>query len=542
VGTTATSETRAVRAATTSRGGARDVLLVAALAALLLLPPLGQHMIAKSDEARFALLAQDMLRRGIWFDAQVEGQVYRNKPPLYPWAIKVLSLPGGRVTQATAQAPSTLAAIAAAVMLVLLGRDLFGRRAGLWAAFVLLTGASFFSHSQQMLPDMLVVAFGVAAAAAFWRAVNGPRPRVALVLFHVALAMGVFAKGPVGLLPMLVAAIWLIGDRGLRGLGALWSPLGLAAFAAVTVGWLAPYLALGAGSFGQNVVVHDWLGFYLGWPNPRRVAQFILDGLVGFLPWSIVIPIALAAGARSRREPAVRYALLALLVPLVAIILSFNRLDRYLLPVYPGAALLVAWWADARAASPTRGARITAWVALIGIAAALAAIPFIPAVGEAQLDAVPGVAWKLPALGALVLLLGVVAFRGLREGRPALLIQGGALIAAIAFAWSAWLIDQWTNRTQDFPGLAAALRHHARDGDFRLLTQAKLLPLDFYMGRELPRLRSTAELERYLASTDRPVALVDAQNRRRMGNGLPAGIRVLQQFRVHEQDLFIVGR
>jgi hypothetical protein len=166
----------------------------------------------------------------------------------------------------------------------------------------------------------------------------------------------------------------------------------------------------------------------------------------------------------------------------------------------------------------------------------------VPAVREARLDAIPGFAWKLPALGALVLLLALVGFRGLREGRPRLLIHGGTLLTAIALAWLAWLSDQWTNRTQDFPGLAAALRHHAEDTDLRVLTKAKLLPLDFYMGRELPRLGSPDELGRYLASTSRPIVLTDAQNLRRLHDRLPAEVRVLQQLRIQEQSLFIIGR
>ena len=84
----------------------RDALIVAAVAALLIVSPLGRHLIAYSGEARMALLARDMIERRVLFQAHVEGQLYRNKPPLYPWSIALASLPGGRVTAATAQVPS----------------------------------------------------------------------------------------------------------------------------------------------------------------------------------------------------------------------------------------------------------------------------------------------------------------------------------------------------------------------------------------------------------------------------------------------------
>ena len=101
--------------------GAREALIVAAFTALLVLPPLGQHLIAYSGEARMALLARDMIERRTLFGARVEGQHYRNKPPLYPWSIALLSLPRGHVTETTAHIPVMLAAIATAVLTCLLG-------------------------------------------------------------------------------------------------------------------------------------------------------------------------------------------------------------------------------------------------------------------------------------------------------------------------------------------------------------------------------------------------------------------------------------
>ncbi|MBI2154250.1 MAG: hypothetical protein HYU24_11165 [Candidatus Rokubacteria bacterium] len=123
-------------------------------AALLVVPPIGQRVIATSDEARFALLARDVLERGAWFDVQVRGKQYRNKPPLYPWSIAVLSLPGGRVTEARAHAPVALTAIGAVLVTFLLGDRLFGLRAGFWAALIPMCGMlSAIRHGHGKLPS-----------------------------------------------------------------------------------------------------------------------------------------------------------------------------------------------------------------------------------------------------------------------------------------------------------------------------------------------------------------------------------------------------
>jgi 4-amino-4-deoxy-L-arabinose transferase-like glycosyltransferase len=245
-----------------------------------MLPPVGTRVIASGDEARFAVLAQDMLERGTWFDARVREQRYRNKPLLYPWLITLLSLPRGRVSQATSGLPIALAAVAGVFLTVVLGHQLFSPRAGLFAGLVLATSYAYFAHSQILLPDMLVVAFGLAALCAFHASLSHPSPTGpgaaeggpasgrALVAFYGAVALGVAAKGPMGLLPLLVAVVWLLTEKGAAGLRRLVSPLGAVAFVAISTVWLLPYLLAGSRSFARGVVWEDWLAWYLGGPDP----------------------------------------------------------------------------------------------------------------------------------------------------------------------------------------------------------------------------------------------------------------------------------
>ena len=96
-------------------------LLVALVAALLIPPRLSHRQIVGSHEAVYPVVARDMLERGVWLDAQLRGDPYRYKPPLYPWAIALASWPGGAVTLTTARIPGALSAIGAVVATFLLG-------------------------------------------------------------------------------------------------------------------------------------------------------------------------------------------------------------------------------------------------------------------------------------------------------------------------------------------------------------------------------------------------------------------------------------
>src|SRR5262245_18951820 len=266
--------------------------LVCAVAAVLIMPAVGRQYITTSDEARFALIARDMLERGVWFDAIVREKHYRNKPPLYPWSIAVVSRLSGGITETTAGLPVALAAVTATLGTFLLGEALFGLRTGIAAGLVLATSYGYFQHSLELLPDMLVLGFATLAGWAFWRSTVAPDPRGWLAVFWAAVAMGCFAKGPVGLIPVPPAAVWLWSVGGFAALRRLWSGIGAIIFVAITLVWVAPFVSLGPSSFARNVVVGNWLSWYLGPPSIEPLGNVIVDGIVGFLTWTVAATIA----------------------------------------------------------------------------------------------------------------------------------------------------------------------------------------------------------------------------------------------------------
>src|SRR5262245_12011745 len=316
--------------APSDRGRWRDAALVALVTAVLVLPSLGQRFVGTTDEARFVLYAREAMAHGVLFDVRLRGKFFREKPPLYAWTIAALSLPRGRVTEGTAQLPLALAAIGGAVFTFLLGDRLFTRRAGLWAGLVLATTAGFYRHSQILLPEMMVLAFATAGAYWFWRAMEKPPGRGARVLFYAMLALALYAKGPLGLLPFLVAAVWLWTQHGRAGLLCLWNLPGLLLFIAITLTWVAPFLVLGSGTYAHTVVWQDWLLAYGSAPG-SAVPRALADALGFFAPWIALTPLVLSRALPARRNPAVAYALLLWIVPFALVMMSAHFRTRYLL-------------------------------------------------------------------------------------------------------------------------------------------------------------------------------------------------------------------
>jgi 4-amino-4-deoxy-L-arabinose transferase-like glycosyltransferase len=524
------------------------VLLVTVVAALLVLPPIGQRVIATGgyngdDEARSALLARDVIDRGVLFDVHYRWESpFRDKPPLYPWLIAACSLLGGRVTEGTARAPVALATIGVALFVFLLGEQLFGRRAGVWAALIAVTSYDVFANSQLVLPDMLVVCFATAAGWALWRAMSHPSARSALPLFYVAIALSVYAKGPLGLVPFLTAAVWISTEYGVRQVVArLWSLPGAALFAGITLSWLGPFLALGARSWLQSSVWGDWLTWYFGVPGSGP--ELLYTVMVGFLPWTVLAPLVIADALRAWKTPAVRFALLWFAVPLVVLMASANFKPRYSLSAYPGAALLVGWWADARGTARTRAGRVLGSLALIGFLV-LAASLNIPRWWHPRVRAyLPGLSWELVPVVIGLGAIGGAFFWGLRRGRPALLVHGTVLATAVTLGYGIWPYTTRYNELWNFKQFAGAVDRHARGAEaavFRYRSD-EWMSLDFYLARPPLAIETVAELRGFLSRPDRPVAVIEARDWPTVRLGLASDVRALEEMRIGRQKLLIVS-
>ena len=468
-------------------------LLIALIATVLLVPRLGHRQIIGSHEAVFPIVARDIVERGAWMDAQLRGVPYRNKPPLYPWSIAALSWPRGRVTETTAGIPVVAAAIGIVVALCLLGAQLFGRRAGAWAAIILLTSVVFFDQAVATIPDLPMIFFHLVAGLALWSLANGGGLRARLG-FYVALTLAVFTKGIPGLLPLAVALVWLPLDGGRGALRRLvWAP-GLVMFVVTTALWVVPYVMRDAHGGVGTAAWRDWLGA-VGGLRPRALGLQTLSAVLGFLPWTLVLPVALAAAWRARHARAVAFALSWFSVQALVVFAMQQQRLRYLLPLLPGAALLVAWWLD-REAAAVRARRGLAVVAVVAAVAGAALVPFALHRWDIVLRA-PSWAIGLVLLGTVT--LGALAAAGLWTGRLAPMVPAVAALSAVLLFAGGWIVDDWENGAWDFRAAALELGGVPRPlAVAALADDHELLQVDFYLGRPLAPLRSPEAIARHL--------------------------------------------
>lgn len=357
----------------------RDHLIVAAFAALVLLPGLGATGLWDYDEALWAGTAAEMGRRDNWAVPFFNGELSIQKPPFMYW----MMLAGTGIfgeTEFAYRIGSALFGIAACVITFRIGRAVFDREVGLVAGAALATATMFDVVARGATPDSELVFFctlalhcfmamgGVGGASA---SPVGRLPWWAAMLMYGAMGLAVLTKGPIGiLLPMLSIGIFLLLDGaivhggGQRGVGAFlgrcvrgvpratWQlrpVLGIVTFAAVVGPWFWVVQQQTDGAFGAGFLgTHNVQRFLQPFEKHRGSILYYLPALlIGFFPWSMfAIPTVREAALRIRGAGRAGSGTLLMVVWITTWIGFFSmaqtKLPNYILPAFPAAAVLTA--------------------------------------------------------------------------------------------------------------------------------------------------------------------------------------------------------
>jgi hypothetical protein len=212
--------------------------------------------------------------------------------------------------------------------------------------------------------------------------------------------------------------------------------------------------------------------------------------------------------------------------------------------VYPGLALLVAWWADAHGTVSTLPARLLGWTALVLAGAAILALNSPESLGLDQQPHIPGLSWEaLPLVGGAAL-GGLALFWGLRVGRPLVLVYGTVAAMVVILAYGIWPYNTRFNEFWDFRRLAAGIERHAGGAEVAVfggnVYGGRWFSMDFYAGRPLRRVQTIEEFHAFLARDERPIVVVRDPIWRIIQPELSMKVSVLEQMAVGGQNMLIV--
>ena len=475
-------------------------------AAALYLFRLGQTGLYDMDEGVYAEISREILVLGNWVTPHLDFIPFVEKPPLLYW-LNALAFKALGVSEFSARLATALAAVAGVGLVYGIGRDIWGRRAGLAAGAVLATSFGYFIFGRLMLPDMLFVSLLTAAYWGICRALlDEAPPRFAVLGGYVAMAGAVLAKGIIGIVfPVLSAGAFLVLTRDWRLLRRLELVRGPALLLLLVVPWHVLVEREIPGFLWYYVVNEHILRFFghrhLVNYATLPVAAYLAMTLVWFCPWSLFLPAALRrlwprAASGDRAERGTLLILLWAFSVLGFFALSASRLEYYALPALPALALVVGRLWDTEAALASEGRRSTAlgatWTVLVAFALCLvpaallfprlehlhfynlfpsAALPAdiasAPPPSTARIYDVPGFAVVVPLLEAAVALVvtgslaSALAWRRWRPGLSLLCLVGAMAAGLFTLEKGFQLFEPQRSVAR----LAGVLRAEYREGE-----------------------------------------------------------------------------
>lgn len=318
------------------------------------------------DASQYASISMEMLKNGhaqAWLQVQHRGVDYLDKPPLLFW-LSASSFAIFGLSNWAYKLPSLLAAFAGVWAVYRFTRLHYSGSTARNAAFILASCMGLMVICNDVRTDTILLGF---TACAVWQlaeyvAFNRWKNLFA-GFFFVGLAM--LAKGPIGLvMPAFAVGSHLLLSRNWRGIFKLQWVLGLGVTALVLVPmcyglWqqfdLHPEKLVNERHGVSGLRFFFWeqsFGRITGenvWKNDTSGFYFMHVYLWAFLPWCLLLPVALVRTTLRKFETFVKlssapeyYALGGFLLTFIALSQSQYKLPHYIFITLPWAAVLVA--------------------------------------------------------------------------------------------------------------------------------------------------------------------------------------------------------
>lgn len=210
------------------------------------------------NETRYVAAAWEMHVGGSPWVPHLNGAIYGHKPPLLFWLINLVWAVVG-VDAFAARLVGPAFATACVAMTGLLALRLWPDRPGQAGAPALILAVSpvWMLFGSTTMFDAMLTAATLLAMLALWSAARSPR-RGAWIALGAAVALGVYAKGPVILIHVLPVALsmplWAGPNRPSARKWAAGLALALAVALVVVGLWLVPALILGGLEYRTEVL------------------------------------------------------------------------------------------------------------------------------------------------------------------------------------------------------------------------------------------------------------------------------------------------
>jgi len=499
----------------TAPRNALPLLMIATIA--LYLVNLGGYPLYTKGEPREAVTIYDIVHGGGVILPARAGVEIPSKPLLMHWLGALVSLVTG-VTEFSVRLPSAALGIAGVLVCYFYGRRLFDDLSAFFAALVMATTAQYLQAATGARVDMTLTFFMEVAFFEFILMAEGLTKR--RMLFYVTIACAILTKGPVGgALPVTVAIIWIALNRRWSVIRELALVRGAIVVIVLAGGWYLGALVEGGEGFFRKQILAENLYRLVGKAaahEPHAHPFYYVEGalLAGFMPWTILAPIAIVAALDRPRIPDSRLSYIVIWFAAVLVFYNLPQSKRgvYLLALYPALALLLGFYlahaivfgeAARRWISGTT--RVVGIATVIAAAGALAALAILSASPELFRTALVPFNIEAPSFSSMlaaainegrivsiavpIIALAIGVWLALaRAAIERLVLAMGLVMILIAFAANVIVVPAIANTLSLKNFTIEAMKEVG--GDSCAYLDALNYAVAFYSGRSLPIIRA----------------------------------------------------
>ncbi|KRB13933.1 glycosyltransferase [Mesorhizobium sp. Root695] len=323
--------------------------LLMTLSGLMSLPPIDR------DESRFVQATKQMVETSDYVDIRFQDASRYKKPIGIYWlqsAAVALSGEGAAAPIWVYRLVSMLGIALAVVGIAWTGTKLFGANAGLAAGLMMAAIFATAFEGRDAKTDAMLLACCVAAQGALAQIYLAARRNEPVAshlpwIFWAAQGLGILIKGPVApLLSVLTVATLFAFERDWRWLLKLKLMRGVALVLLIVLPWVALITWKSGGAFLQDAVGKDMVAKVASGEESHGLPPgfYMLTYSLFMWPFGLIaVGAGLQALNRLHDDPRLRFCL-AWYIPFWLVFeLIPTKLPHYVLPAYPGMALLIGW-------------------------------------------------------------------------------------------------------------------------------------------------------------------------------------------------------
>ena len=507
------------------------IVVLLLLPLMLYLVPLPFTPLMEPDEGRYSAIPSAMNATGDYVTPRLKGAIYFEKPPLSYWATAIFFRIFGE-NEFSSRLFAALCAWGCILLVYRMGLFFHDTRTGLYAAAVLTTFLYHVAIGRINILDMPLAFFVCMAIWCGFRCfAEAEKKKGWLYLLYLFSALAFLAKGLIGIaFPFGVVVIWLLISGRWREIFALFSPVGILIFSAVSLPWLVLVQQQNPDFFRFFFIQEHLLRYATRMHDRYQPFYFFIPILLaGTLPWCAFLPEAIRGlkkgeklfGSTEKRLLLTWFGLIFLFFSI-----SSSKLIPYIAPVFLPVALgfghLFRRYEE-RIAQGEAGASVPLRYRWSGI---LQAVLFMAVlVGPVFLQergVVWGNWWPWIAFPFLIQLLIAFLPDRIREKSGRGWFATVYLLFALFIASLTLPVAQYLTPYKSAYPLSAAMRKHLPAEAVLYQYGMSLYGIDFYTGKRTPIVDDIGELrygseqlpaaerERYFLNSDSFFRLVQA--------------------------------